>query len=73
MVAEATALGRAGIPDDIGRVPGFGILGGRAGYPRMKNIDSANSAKTTIPNYPILLILSTTYEWRLACYGNLVA
>jgi hypothetical protein len=33
MVAEATALGRAGIPDDIGRVPGFGILGGRAGYP----------------------------------------
>jgi hypothetical protein len=52
MVADATALGRAGIPDDIGRVPGFGILGGRAGYPRMKNIDSANSAKTTIPSYP---------------------
>jgi len=42
-------------------------------YPRMKNIDSANSAKTTIPNYPISLILSTTYEWRSACYTNLVA
>jgi len=57
MVAEATALGRAGVADDIGRVPGFGIFGGRAGYPQMKNIDSANSAKTTIPNYPISLIL----------------
>jgi len=31
-VAEAAALGRAGVPDDIGHVPGFGILGGRAGY-----------------------------------------
>jgi hypothetical protein len=61
------------LPDDIGRVPGLGILGGGAGYPRMKNIDSANSEKTTIPSYPILFILSTTYEWRLACYGNLVA